>query len=92
MTGTEHALSQLLTDAARRVRNDGHFEVQAVLNGAPPRAIEVGPIAEILATAAGNFARYEGRGWGEAKILERVDGMDRAALAVARAIFEPKQR
>jgi hypothetical protein len=91
MTATEHALSELLRHAARRVRNDGHFELQTAISGAPPRFVDVGPIADLLSTAVANFALYEGRGWDEAKILDRVSETDRAALALARAIVEPER-
>ncbi|OXM43790.1 hypothetical protein [Amycolatopsis alba] len=91
MTSTEHALSELLRHAASRVRNDGHFELQTAVDSAQPRAVNVGPIADLLAAAAANLARYEVRGWDAAKILGRVSEMDRAAVALAWAIVDPDQ-
>jgi hypothetical protein len=85
MTATD-----LLRHAACRVRNDGHFELQTAVDGAPFRAVDVSPIADLLAAAVTTFALYEGRGWDETKILDRVSEMDRAALALARTIVEPK--
>ncbi|MBE8524824.1 hypothetical protein ILP97_46350 [Amycolatopsis sp. H6(2020)] len=61
MTATEHALSELLRHAARRVRGDGHFELQAVVAGAPARAVDIGPIVDLLSPAAANIALYERR-------------------------------
>jgi hypothetical protein len=82
MTATERPLSELPRHAARRIRNDGRFELQTAVAGAPFRAVDVGPIADLLAAAIANLALYEGRGWDEAKILDRVSEMDRAAVAL----------
>lgn len=87
---SEHTLSNLLQHAARRVRDDGHFEVQAVLAGAAPRSIDVGPIADLLTAAANDIAPYEGRGWDEAKILTQVSQTHWAAVALARSIADPE--
>ncbi|GAB2740512.1 hypothetical protein [Amycolatopsis magusensis] len=89
MTASEQALSELLRHAARRVRNDGHFELQTAVDGAPHRQVDVGPIADLLAAAVDNLALYEDRGWDEAKILGRVSEIDLAAVALARAIVDP---
>ncbi|MFI6030786.1 hypothetical protein [Amycolatopsis magusensis] len=91
MRKSEHALSELLRHAARRVRDDGRFELQTAVEGAPFRAVGVGPIADLLSTASSNVALYEGCGWDEAKILGRASAMDLAALALARSIAEPER-
>lgn len=89
MTTDQDALTGLLRHAARRVRDDGRLELQAVLAGAPARPVDVGPLADLLVAAIAHVEPYEGRGWDEQKILDRAPELARAAVALARAIVSP---
>jgi hypothetical protein len=81
----EERSSARLREAAAKVRVNGQVGMQSPLDPARLRDVPVGPLADVLSAAVSHFVLYEGRGWDEAKINNRVDATAPAALRLGRA-------
>ncbi|WP_329072524.1 hypothetical protein [Amycolatopsis sp. NBC_01480] len=86
-TAAEGLASERLREAAATVRVNGQLAMQSPLDTALLRDVPVGSLADVLSAAVNHFVLYEGRGWDEAKINNRVDGTALAALRLADTIL-----
>lgn len=88
-TADTQLASELIAAAARRLRVDGHIEIQQPASRAM-REVPIGPVTVWLDHSAAMYRLYEGRGWSTAQVDSRVSSSDRAARAFALSVLGGK--